>query len=124
MRKVTKEDEKYLTELSLKEGNYKCELFIDGESRKNSTSNPKDNYGEFSAFEFPNDEPMMHNSNFDMDNVIVLKKGIKLDEAKILYESIDQEAEIIIPDIPNVRCKIGKDSINKKFISFKTQIIH
>jgi hypothetical protein len=71
MRKVTKEDEKYLTELSLKEGNYKCELFIDGESRKNSTANPKDNYGEFSAFEFPNDEPMMHNSNFYMDNVII-----------------------------------------------------
>ena len=106
MRKVTKEDEKYLTELSLKEGNYKCELFMDGESRKNSTANPTDDYGEFSAFEFGNDEKMLHNNNFYMDNIIVLKKGIHLDEAKVLYDSIDQEAEKIIPDLPNVRCKI------------------
>ena len=106
MRKVTKEDEKYLTELSLKEGNYKCELFMDGESRKNSTANPTDDYGEFSAFEFGNDEKMLHNNNFYMDNIIVLKKGIHLDEAKVLYDSIDQEAEKIIPDLPNVRCKL------------------
>ena len=106
MRKVTKEDEKYLTELSLKEGNYKCELFMDGESRKNSTANPTDDYGELSAFVFGNDEKMLHNNNFYMDNIIVLKKGIHLDEAKVLYDSIDQEAEKIIPDLPNVRCKI------------------
>jgi len=47
MRKITKEEEKYLTELSLKEGDYKCELFMDGESRKNSTASPRDYYGEY-----------------------------------------------------------------------------
>ncbi len=56
MRKVNKDDEKYLSEINLKEGDFKCELFIDGESRKNSTANPGDYYGEFSAFNFDYDE--------------------------------------------------------------------
>jgi hypothetical protein len=56
MRKVNKDDEKYLNEINLKLGDFKCELFIDGESRKNSTANPGDYYGEFSAFKFDYDE--------------------------------------------------------------------
>ena len=106
IQKVTKEDEQYLEELSLKEGDYKCELFIDGESRKNTTASPNDNYGELTAFDFGNDEEMKHNMNFYMDNIIVLKKGINISEVKTLFESIDQEAVIVIPDIPNLRCKI------------------
>ena len=109
-RKVTKDDERYLTELNLKEGSYKCELFIDGESRKNTSASPVNDYGEFSAFEFGNSQ---HNNNFFLDNAIVLKKGITLKEAKILFESIDQEAIIITPDIPNTRCRIpGKQNPN------------
>ena len=106
MRKVTKEDEQYLTELNLKEGQYKSEFFIDGESRKNSTAYPSDNYGDLQAFDFGNDSEMKHNSNYFIDNIIVLKKGINITEVKILYESIDQEAPIVIPDIPSERCKI------------------
>ena len=41
-----------------------------------------------------------------MDNIIVLKKGINISEVKTLFESIDQEAVIVIPDIANLRCKI------------------
>ena len=114
MRKVTKEEEKYLTELSLKEGDYKCELFMDGESRKTSTASPRDDYGELSAFVFGNDDNVKHNINFYMDDIIVLKKGINISEAKILYESIDQEAEIVIPDMPNVRCKIPGEKYGLK----------
>ena len=106
MRKIKKEEEKYLEDLNLKEGDYKCELFIDGESRKNTTANIRDDYGELSAFKFGNDDNMKHNANFYMDNIIVLKKGINITEAKILFDSIDQEAVIVIPDIPNERCKI------------------
>ena len=106
MRKIKKEEEKYLNELSLKEGDYKCELFIDGESRKNSTADLREDYGKFSAFNFSNSEEMKSNENYYLDNVIVLKRGINISEAKILFESIDQEAIIVIPDIPNKRCKI------------------
>ena len=49
-----------------------------------------------------------------MDNIIVLKKGINISEAKILFESIDQDAEIIIPDIPNIRCKIPGEKYGLK----------
>ena len=106
IRKVSKDDEKYLTELNLKEGHYKSELFIDGESRKNSTADLREDYGEFRAFEFYNGNKAQHNANYFIDNIIVLKKGINITEAKILFESIDQEAVIVIPDIPNERCKI------------------
>ena len=34
MRKINKVDEKYLYEINLKEGNFKYELFINGESSK------------------------------------------------------------------------------------------
>ena len=106
MRKISKDEEQYLSDLSLKEGDYKCELFIDGESRKNATADIREDYGNLSAFNFDFSEKMIHNGNFYLDNVIVLKKGINLNEAKILFESIDQDAKIVIPDIPNERCKI------------------
>ena len=106
MRKVTKDDEKYLTELDLKEGNYKTELFIDGESRKNATADIMDDYGELNGFDFDLGEKLHHNGNFYIDNIIVLKKGINITDARKLYDSIDQEAVIVIPDIPNERCKI------------------
>ena len=73
LRKVTKEDEKYLTELNLKEGDFKSEIFIDGESRKNATGSIRDDYGELNAFDFDNNNKMMHNTNYFIDNVIVLK---------------------------------------------------
>ena len=115
MRKVNKDDEKYLNELNLKEGDFKCELFIDGESRKNSTANPGDYYGEFSAFNFDYDEKnKQHNDNFYFDNIIVLKKGENINEVKILYESIDQKAVIVIPDLKNERCKIPGKSYGLK----------
>ena len=106
MRKVTLEDEPYLTELNLREGNYKTELFIDGESRKNATADLVSDYGELSAFSFELGDKMKHNGNFYIDNIIVLKKGINITEAEILFDSIDQEAAVVIPDIPNERCKI------------------
>ena len=112
MRKVKKEDEEYLSELSLKEGDFKCELFIDGTSRKNTTADIRDDYGELSAFNLDNN--MKHNDNYYMDNIIVLKRGINIDEAKILFESIDQEAEIIIPDMTNQRCKIPGEQYGLK----------
>ena len=111
-RKVTKEDVAYLDELSLKEGDYKCELFIDGTSRKNTSAYIRDDYGNFSAFDFNDD--LNQNPNFYIDNIIVLKKGININEAKILFESIDQEAEIIIPNMPNKRCKIPGDKYGLK----------
>ena len=114
MRKITKDDEKYLNELSLKDGDFKCELFIDGESRKNSSAKSNDYYGEFSAFDFDFSEKLKHNSNFYIDNAIVLKKGINISEAKILFESIDQDAPIVIPDLPNERCKIPGESYGIK----------
>ena len=114
IRKVSKDDEKYLTELNLKEGHYKSELFIDGESRKNSTADLREDYGEFRAFEFYNGNKTQHNANYFIDNIIVLKKGINITEAKILFESIDQEAVIVIPDIPNERCKIPRRKIRYK----------
>ena len=108
LRKVTKEDEKYLTELNLKEGDFKSEVFIDGESRKNSTGNIMDDYGELNAFDLSNNSQMSHNTNYFIDNIIVLKKGINITEAKILYESIDQEVTGT-PVLLNERCKIPGD---------------
>ena len=108
LRKVTKEDEKYLTELNLKEGEFKSEVFIDGESRKNSTGNIMDDYGELNAFDLSNNSQMSHNTNYFIDNIIVLKKGINITEAKILYESIDQEVTGT-PVLLNERCKIPGD---------------
>ena len=106
MRKIKKEEEEYLTELNLKEGDYKCELFIDGESRKNTTADIRGDYGELNAFDFYNGDEMKHNTNYYIDNIIVLKKGINITDVKILFESIDQEAVIVLPDLPNERCKI------------------
>ena len=106
LRKVEKEDEDYLTELNLKEGDFKCELFIDGESRINTTGNINNDYGNLRAFDFASGDEAKHNTNFYIDNIIVLKKGINITEAKIFFDSIDQEAIIVIPDIPNERCKI------------------
>ena len=114
MRKVTKEDEQYLAELNLKEGDFKSEIFIDGESRKNSTGDIRDDYGELNAFDFIYNSKMTHNANYFIDNIIVLKKGITITEVKILYESIDQEAVIVIPDIPSERCKIPGDKYGIK----------
>ena len=67
-----------VNELSLKDGDFKCELFIDGESRKNSSAKSNDYYGEFSAFNFDYDEKnKQHNGNLYFDNIIVLKKRNK-----------------------------------------------
>ena len=59
MRKITKDEEQYLTDLSLNEGDFKCELFIDGESRKNTTADIREDYGNLSAFNFDFSEKMI-----------------------------------------------------------------
>ena len=51
---------------------------------------------------------------FYFDNIIVLKKGVNINEVKILYESIDQKAVIVIPDLKNERCKIPGKSYGLK----------
>jgi len=82
------------------------EFFFDGMSRKNISGGILDDFGNLTVFSFSEDERMIGNDNFYIDEMMIFNKSLKKEEVKVLYDLIDQEAERVIPKVASVDCKI------------------
>ena len=81
------------------------EFFFDGMSRKNFSGGFMDDFGNLTVFRFYDDGSKIANDNFFIDEMMIFNKSLKLEDVKVLYGLIDQEAERVIPKITSVICK-------------------
>ena len=89
-----------------KVGDVMGEFFFDGMSRKNFSGGLLDDYGNLTVFSFSEDEKMIGNDNFYIDEMMIFNKSLKKEEVKVLYDLIDQDSEKVIPKVSSTICKI------------------
>lgn len=90
----------------IKAGDVFYEVFYDDVSKKNVTTTLLDDYGELLGWELSNSTRMVDNENFYMGHVIVLKRGIKLNEVILLNSTVVQPTKEIIPVTKDRRCNM------------------
>ena len=141
---VTEDELPYLNQTIFKIGTTKVELLFDGSTRKNITGKWLDDYGDLTVFKFnsrfQNKNGVLANVNTDnknwyIGNILVIKKPLTLNEINIIYNNIDQEADVVLPDvssknrchIPGVKWGINPTDIYKESkipLTAETKVFH